>query len=117
MGEWKDLNFSINGKQILKGLSGLIQPGRLTGVMGPSGSGKSTLMNVLAGRQRTSAKGMEFSGTITAAGRVIDPVKFRSSVAYVMQDDALMATETPRECLQLSARMRLASTVSSVECN
>eukprot|EP00929_Paragymnodinium_shiwhaense_P003160 TRINITY_DN103595_c0_g1_i1.p1 TRINITY_DN103595_c0_g1~~TRINITY_DN103595_c0_g1_i1.p1 ORF type:complete len:703 (+),score=153.58 TRINITY_DN103595_c0_g1_i1:77-2110(+) len=113
--EWKDLDFAIGDKRILKSLTGLVAPGRLTGVLGPSGSGKSTLMNVLAGRQRTNAPGMSFSGTVTAAGRVIDPVDFRSSVAYVMQDDALLPTETPREYLTLSAKMRLPGTISEQE--
>lgn len=34
-------------KDILKGISGVIQPGRLTAVMGSSGAGKTTFLNVL----------------------------------------------------------------------
>eukprot|EP00928_Gymnodinium_smaydae_P029715 TRINITY_DN22300_c0_g1_i1.p1 TRINITY_DN22300_c0_g1~~TRINITY_DN22300_c0_g1_i1.p1 ORF type:complete len:682 (+),score=91.49 TRINITY_DN22300_c0_g1_i1:46-2046(+) len=113
--EWNNLTFGIGNKTILKDMTGLITPGRLTCVLGPSGSGKSTLMNVLAGRQKVSAAGMTFTGAITAGGRVIDPVDFRSNVAYVMQDDALLATETPRECLSLSAQMRLPTTVPAQE--
>jgi ABC-type multidrug transport system ATPase subunit len=37
----------------------------------------------------------------------VNPVKFRKYIAYVMQDDALMATATPREALMFSANMRL----------
>lgn len=37
-------------KQILKGLSLVIQPGQVHAIMGPNGSGKSTLSYVLAGR-------------------------------------------------------------------
>jgi ABC-type multidrug transport system ATPase subunit len=43
-------------------------------------------------------------------GQVINPVKFRKHIAYVMQDDALMATATPREALMFSANMRLPPT-------
>ena len=40
------------------------------------------------------------------AGSVIDPAKFRQRIAYVMQDDALMQTATPREALEFSAQLR-----------
>lgn len=105
--EWEQVSFKIGDKQILENITGLVRPGRLTGVLGPSGSGKSTLLNVLAGRQRTNAAGMELKGEIRASGVKIDPSKFRSNIAYVMQDDSLLATESPRECLEFSAYLRL----------
>jgi hypothetical protein len=40
-------------------------------------------------------------------GTPIDPVAFRKNVAYVMQDDALVQTATPREALAFSAALRL----------
>jgi len=113
--EWKDLTFQIGDKIILKNATGLVEPGKLTCVLGPSGSGKSTLMNVLAGRQNTKAPGMKFSGSVTSCGVVIDPVDFRGNIAYVMQDDALLGTETPKECLTFSANMRLPKNVSSAD--
>ena len=36
-------------KVILKGLTGAIEPGRLTAVMGASGAGKTSFLNVLVG--------------------------------------------------------------------
>jgi len=45
----KDLHASINGKEILKGLSLTVRPGEIHAIMGPNGAGKSTLSSVLTG--------------------------------------------------------------------
>lgn len=47
--EVKDLEASIDGKQILNGLSLEVPFGEIHAVMGPNGSGKSTLCHVLTG--------------------------------------------------------------------
>jgi len=113
--EWSRLSFTIGQHKILSNISGMIEPGRLTGVFGPSGSGKTTLLNILAGRQNTKAANMTLTGEITTAGSHVDPVSFRGNIAYVMQDDALLPFETPRECFRFSASMRLAQSISAVE--
>ena len=43
---------------------------------------------------------------------MINPVTFRKNIAYVMQDDSLMATATPKEALAFSGRMRLPASVT-----
>jgi ABC-type multidrug transport system ATPase subunit len=63
------------------------------------------LLNVLAGRS-ASAPGIDVSGDVTVDGVPVDPVAYRRNIAYVMQDDALMATTTPREALRFSAALR-----------
>ena len=45
----KDLEVSIDGKQILKGFSLKVCAGEIHAIMGPNGAGKSTLAKVLAG--------------------------------------------------------------------
>ena len=110
---WEDVDFYVDRrrKQILRGCSGTIRPGDLCAIMGPSGAGKSSLMNILAGRTRTRGS-VEVKGKVMANDRPVDPLEFRSQIAYVMQEDALFATQTPREAFYFSARLRLPEAVS-----
>lgn len=111
---WNDLNFVVNDeKNVLDNVSGGVKSGEVCAIMGPSGSGKSSLLNVLAGRSATGGA-VKISGNVKVGGNKINPVEFRTQIAYVMQDDALMATTTPREALRFSANLRLVG-VSAAE--
>jgi Fe-S cluster assembly ATP-binding protein len=48
--EIENLHVTVDGKEILKGLTLSIAAGQVHAIMGPNGSGKSTLSYVLAGR-------------------------------------------------------------------
>lgn len=121
--EWRDIHFKIGDNEILRGTSGCIKPGRLAAVMGASGSGKTTLLNVLSGRQRTKGRErtsgnklqLSMTGDICINGRKVKRRYVRDNVAYVFQDVALLETETPRECLNFSALLRLPRSVSREE--
>jgi len=49
--EVRDLHANVDGKEILKGIDLVVNPGEVHSIMGPNGSGKSTLAAVLARRE------------------------------------------------------------------
>ncbi|MFG6159924.1 Fe-S cluster assembly ATPase SufC [Halomonas sp. 1390] len=63
--EVKDLHVTVEGSEILKGLSLTINAGEVHAIMGPNGAGKSTLSAVIAGKD-----GYEVTkGSITFEGQ------------------------------------------------
>jgi Fe-S cluster assembly ATP-binding protein len=61
----ENLQASIEGKQILKGITLQINAGEIHAIMGPNGSGKSTLAQVLTGRPEYEITG----GSVSFKGK------------------------------------------------
>jgi Fe-S cluster assembly ATP-binding protein len=62
--EIRDLRASVEGKEILKGVTLSINKGEVHAVMGPNGSGKSTLAYSIAGHPKYQITG----GTVLLDG-------------------------------------------------
>ncbi len=97
--EGKDVKYGYkDGRDVLNGLSFLVEPGTRIAIVGPSGAGKSTLGKLLAGIQAPR------SGSVTVGGSEIGylPVeKARKHVALVTQEHHIFSG-TLRENIMLA---------------
>ena len=107
-------------KQILRGITGVAQPGQVLAVIGPSGGGKTTLLNALAGRIRgADATGAPLlRGPVALNGRprqAADSGAMKRLTGYVMQDDLLLSNLTVHETLFFTAMLRMPGTRAQKE--
>jgi ABC-type multidrug transport system ATPase subunit len=96
---------SQNSKEkidLLKGVSGYLQPGEMSALMGPSGSGKTTLLDVLAGRKTVGS----MDGDIKFGGEKPSKNFLRRYTGYVEQTDTLLPILTVEEMLLYTADLK-----------
>lgn len=99
----KDAEQDTKWKPLLKGISGTVNPGTMLAIMGSSGAGKTTLLNLLAGRAQGKVEGkVLFNGNPREEAKGL-----KKKSAYIMQDDILMPSMTPREVLEFAAKLRI----------
>jgi len=101
----KDLHATVDGKEILKGLTLSIGAGQVHALMGPNGSGKSTLSYVLAGRDGYQVT----SGSIAFRGRDLLALKAEERAAQGI----LLAMQYPVEIPGVTAMNFLRTAVNA----
>lgn len=84
------------------GISFSVQSGQVYGLLGPNGAGKTTTLRILA----TLADADSGSITIGTFERFADPLGTRELLAYVPAEAGLPERLTPREVVQLFARVQ-----------
>ncbi|XWS66190.1 hypothetical protein CRYUN_Cryun05aG0178700 [Craigia yunnanensis] len=107
---FKDLTLTLKGKDkhLLRCVTGKIEPGRITAVMGPSGAGKTTFISALAGK----AIGCKMTGLILINGKNESIRSYRKIIGYVPQDDIVHGNLTVEENLRFNAKCRLPAYLS-----
>ncbi|KDP40864.1 hypothetical protein JCGZ_24863 [Jatropha curcas] len=88
---------------ILKDVSGIIKPSRMTLLLGPPSSGKTTLCLALAGKLDPTLK---VQGQISYNGHQLDEFEPRKTSAYVSQNDVHLGDLTVKETFDYSARFQ-----------
>jgi ABC-type multidrug transport system fused ATPase/permease subunit len=86
---------------ILKDVSGVVRPSRMTLLLGPPSSGKTTLLLALAGKLDPT---LEVSGEVTYNGYGLDEFVPQKTAAYISQNDIHDGEMTVKEVLDFSAR-------------
>ncbi|KUI57529.1 hypothetical protein VP1G_04850 [Cytospora mali] len=104
--QYADLSFQPKGmsRPILHNVTGSIDRGSLTAVMGGSGAGKSTFVNVLMGKITNT------SGIIMVNDAPNKIKRYKKLIGYVPQDDIVLPELTVYENILHSARIRLPRT-------
>ncbi|BGP40764.1 ATP-binding cassette transporter snq2 [Rhodotorula kratochvilovae] len=102
---FEDVRYTVqvNGadKVLLDGVTVLVQPGRLTALMGASGAGKTTLLDTVSQRKTTG----KVEGQFLIDGKPL-AADFGRRAGFCMQADVHEPLATVRECLQFSALLR-----------
>ncbi|KAF8008256.1 hypothetical protein BT93_K2047 [Corymbia citriodora subsp. variegata] len=101
-----------NKKGILKNVSGVLKPARMTLLVGPPECGKTTLLQALAGKSEKSLKisgidkrcMMKVKGEISYNGYKLNEFVPQKTSAYISQYDTHISEMTVRETLDFSAR-------------
>jgi ABC-type multidrug transport system ATPase subunit/ABC-type multidrug transport system permease subunit len=101
--EARDISVEAPGRTLIEGISLLVRPGELVGLMGPGGAGKSTLLKALGGHLGVSRGAVLLNGVDLAR----HPMEFRAQIGFVPQDDIVHRELTVAEALWFAARLRL----------
>ncbi|XP_048499276.1 pleiotropic drug resistance protein 3-like isoform X2 [Beta vulgaris subsp. vulgaris] len=86
---------------IIKDVSGVIKPGRMTLLLGPPGCGKTSLLLALSGNLDSS---LEIKGDVEYNGHKLEQFVPQKTSAYISQHDLHIPEMTVRETIDFSAR-------------
>lgn len=105
---FEKVSYLLNEKQILKDVTGVVNPGQVMAIMGPSGAGKTTFLDILARKNKRGT----IQGNIYINGSIVSDEEYREVIGFVDQEDTMMATLTVYETILNSALLRLPADMS-----
>jgi len=84
------VDFSIDGKEIFRGLDIAIRRGAVTAIMGPSGTGKTTLLRLITGQYRADVGRVVVEGRDVATLSRRELYAMRRRIGMLFQNGALL---------------------------
>ena len=109
--EVREVNFSVDGKNLLEKVSMTARPGTLTAIIGGSGAGKTTLSRLIAGYTTPTAGSVLFEGHNIHT----EYASLRSRIGMVPQDDVVHRQLTVNQALGYAAELRLPPDTSKAD--
>ena len=97
-----DLHKSFGRKQVLRGVSLALTPGRITAIVGPNSAGKTTLLKCLLGMVRPARQ----SKVLIDGQPVSDGPEYRRRIGYMPQAASFPEQLTGRELLRFLVELR-----------
>ncbi|TVS77334.1 ATP-binding cassette domain-containing protein [Mycobacterium helveticum] len=109
--EVREVDFGVDGKNLLERISMTARPGTLTAIIGGSGAGKTTLSRLIAGYATPT------SGSVTFEGHDIhtEYASLRTRIGMVPQDDVVHRQLTVDQALGYAAELRLPPDTSKAD--
>lgn len=110
--EARNIQVSIEKKQLLQGIDFYLPPGEILAVIGRSGQGKSSLLRVLLGKLK-----IHENSTLLLSGISHRNKKIRKYIAFLEQEPELRKELTVKETLQNAVAINLPKDTSKEEEN
>ncbi|GIV61728.1 MAG: hypothetical protein KatS3mg044_0594 [Rhodothermaceae bacterium] len=99
--EIRGLRKRFGAREVLRGVTAEIRPGRVTAVVGPNGAGKTTLIKCLLGLVRPD------DGEVRIDGKALNgDWAYRAHIGYMPQAARFPENLTPRELIALHKDLR-----------
>src|SRR4030042_6728520 len=95
----KNIQKSLGGRDILKGISFNVEMGDIFGYLGPNGAGKTTTIRILLGLFQAD------SGKLEILGQDIKLSETRKKIGFVLDADGLYDNMTAEENMEYYARI------------
>lgn len=90
---------TLEGREVLRGISFAVEAGDIFGYLGPNGAGKTTTIRILLGLLQANSGGVE------VLGQDINHGETRGKIGFVLDPDGLYDNMTAEENMALYARI------------
>lgn len=103
--ELKGLRKSFNGKEVLKGIDAVFEPGKINMIIGSSGSGKTVTLKCMVGLFEPEEGDILYAGKSVVGLHIKEKKKIRQEIGMLFQSAALFDSMTVAENVAFPLKM------------